>query len=222
MDVRIAGGHGQIARLLTRQLSDRGDAVHGIIRKPDQAQDLRDDGATPIILDLEDAEVETLADEIRGADAVVFAAGSGPGSGPERKWTVDCDGAVKLRRAAELAGVGRYVMVSSMGADDAPAEEPGEDDFAVYLRAKAAAEQDLRSSTLAWTIVRPGALTDDDATGAVLLGEHVDRGEIPREDVATVLRACLDDDRTAGRVIEAVRGDTPVVDAVVGVTDERD
>ncbi len=214
MDVRIAGGHGQIARLLTRQLADRDDTIHGMIRKAEQADDIAEDGATPIVIDLESAGVDQIAAAITGADAVVFAAGSGPGSGPERKWTVDHGAATKLIRAAEQAGVARYVMISSMGADAPPAEQPGEDDFAVYLRAKAAAEKDLMASDLAWTVLRPGRLTDEPGQGVVQVAASVERGDIPREDVATVLRACLDDDRTAGHVLEVVSGDSPVVDAL--------
>lgn len=214
MDVRIAGGHGQIARFLTRQLAERGDRVHGIIRKDEQVADLESDGATPIVLDLETCDVSELTDAIAGADAVVFAAGAGPGSGAERKWTVDHGAAAKLIAAAEAAGVDRYVMVSSMGTDDPPTDD---EVFSVYLRAKARADGDLMASTLDWTVVRPGRLTDDAGTGEVSLARHVERGRIPREDVATVLRACLDDPRTAGHVLEVVGGDTPVERAIDGL-----
>jgi uncharacterized protein YbjT (DUF2867 family) len=215
VDVRIAGGHGQIARLLTRQLADRGDAVHGIIRSDDQVADLESDGATPVVLDLETCEVSELTDAITGADAVVFAAGAGPGSGAERKWTVDHGAAAKLIAAADAAGVDRYVMISAMGTDDPPTDD---EVFSVYLRAKARADGELMASELDWTVVRPGRLTDDPGTGQVALARHVDRGSIPREDVATVVRACLDDDRTAGHVFEVVEGGTPVDDALDTLT----
>lgn len=214
MDVRIAGAHGQIARLLTRLLTERGDTVHGIVRKPEQAEDIRADGGTPIVLDLEVAEVGTLADELTGADAVVFAAGAGPGSGAERKWTVDHGAAVTLLDAAEKAGVRRYLMISAMGAGSPPDREPGEDVFATYLRAKAEADRELRASTLDWTIVRPGRLTNDSGTGRVELAERVERGDIPRADVAAVLAACLDHPDTIGKVFEVVSGDVPITEAV--------
>ncbi len=219
MHVAIAGAHGQVARLLARQLTTRGDEVRGLIRKPEQADDLRADGQEPVVLDLEASDVDEVAAAIAGVDAVVFAAGAGPGSGPERKWTVDHGAAVKLREACEAAGVERYVMVSAMGTDDPPPapDDPEEQVFDVYLRAKAAADEDLMASDLGWTIVRPGRLTDEPGTATVTLARHVERGEVPREDVATVLRACLDDERTAGHVFEVVGGDLPVIDAVAAL-----
>lgn len=205
--ITIAGGHGQVALLLSRLLADRGDEVLGLIRSLSQSADLRAHGATPAVLDLEKASVEDLSIAITGSDAVVFAAGAGPGSGPERKETVDLGAAVLLRQAAERAGVDRYVMLSAMGTDDPP---DGDDVFSVYLRAKAAADHDLADSDLAWTIIRPGRLTDEPPTGRVEAGRHVPGGEVPRADVAAVLAAVLGDDDTAGRVIEVVGGERPI------------
>jgi nucleoside-diphosphate-sugar epimerase len=211
MDIVIAGAHGKVARHLARLLAGRGDAVRGIIRSASQAEDVRADGAEQVVLDLEAATVADVAGAIRGAGAVVFAAGAGPGSGAARKWTVDHGAAVKVLEAARSAGVGRYVIVSAMGTDDPPA---GEDVSSVYLRAKARADEALMASDLAWTIVRPGGLTVDPPTGRVRLGRHVDRGQIPRADVAAVLAAVLHEPRTAGHVIEVVSGDTPIPDAL--------
>lgn len=211
MDVAIAGGRGKIARHLSRMLSQRGDRVRGLIRKPEQADEVRAVGAEPVVVDLEQAAVGDVADAIAGADAVVFAAGAGPGSGAERKWTVDHGGAAKLLEAARSADVPRYVMISSMGADAPP---DGDDVFSVYLRAKAKADQELTRSDRAWTVVRPGRLTDDAGTGRVTLDRRVPRGEIPREDVAAVIVACLDEDRTAGVVFDVVGGDTPIDEAL--------
>lgn len=214
MDVAIAGGHGQIALHLSRLLSQRGDTVRGIIRAADQRDDLAEVGARGVVLDLEHAPVVEIADAISGADAVVFAAGAGPGSGAARKETVDHEAAVKVAEAAGRADVGRYVMISAMGTDDPP---DGDDVFEVYLRAKARADRDVMDTDLAWTIVRPGRLTDDAGTGIVALARHVDRGEIPREDVAAVIVAALDDARSAGHIVEVVGGDTPVVEALHAV-----
>lgn len=210
MDVVIAGGHGQIALHLSRMLSERGDRVRGIIRSADQEEDLHEVGATAIVLDMEQASTADLAAAIDGADAVVFAAGAGPGSGAERKETVDYGAAVKLRDAALEAGVGRYVMISAMGTDDPP---DGGEVFDIYLRAKARADRAVMDSDLAWTIVRPGRLTDDEGTGRVALARHVDRGEVPREDVAAVVLTALADERAVGRVVEVVAGDQPIGDA---------
>lgn len=212
--ITIAGGHGQIGLLLGQLLAERGDQPAGIIRKEEQADDLRDRGIQPIMLDLEDATVDRYAAAINGSDAVVFAAGAGPNSGAERKETVDYGAAVKLREAAEAAGVDRYVMLSAMGTDDPPQDD---DVFSVYLRAKARADRDLVASDLAWTIVRPGRLTDDEPAGHVEAARHVERGEVPRADVAAVLAAVLADDATAGRVFELVSGDQPVAEAVAAL-----
>lgn len=209
--IAIAGGHGKVALLLSELLTGRGDQVVGLIRSLAQSADLRARGAIPAVLDLEKATVDELATSIAGSDAVVFAAGAGPGSGAARKETVDFGGAVLLRRAAEQAGVDRYVMVSAMGTDDPP---DGDDVFSVYLRAKARADRDLAASDLEWTIVRPGRLTDEPPTGRVRLGRTVPRGEIPRADVAAVLAGVLDDPDSAGRVLAVVSGEVPIAAAL--------
>ena len=220
MFVVIAGAHGQVARRLGRLLSGRGDTVVGIVRNPGHEADLEADGVRPVVLDLESASVDEVADVVSGADAVVFAAGAGPGSGAERKDTVDRAAAVLLADAAERAEVPRYLLVSSMGVD-AVAEGATTSDvdevFAAYLRAKLAAEQDLLGRPgLASTVLRPGGLTDDPGTGRVTLAPRVDRGNVPRDDVAAVLRALLDTARD-GAVVELVSGPTPIADAVAAV-----
>ena len=215
MHVAIAGGHGQIARLLTRQLTRGGDRVTSIIREPDQASDVVADGARPVVLDLEQAEAAALAEAIAGADAVVFAAGAGPGSGAARKDAVDYGAAALLLAAARDAGVARYVMISAMGTDDPPADD---EVFSVYLRAKARADRELMASDRDWTVIRPGRLTDEPGTARVRLARHVERGPVPREDVAAVVRACLGDRRTVGHVLEVVAGDTPIHMALDALT----
>jgi uncharacterized protein YbjT (DUF2867 family) len=211
--VAIAGGHGKIALILGRLLAERGDTVRGLIRNPDQEGDLRAAGIEPLICDLEgDGDV---AAAIRGADAVVFAAGAGPGSGDARKETMDKGGAVKLIEAAKAEGISRYLIVSAMGAKEAP--EDGAEGFGAYLRAKFEADEALRTSGLDYTVVRPGGLTDDDGTGLVTIAESTERGEIPRADVAAVLVACLDDDGTVGKSFDLVGGETPVGEALRGV-----
>jgi nucleoside-diphosphate-sugar epimerase len=167
MRVAIAGGHGQIALRLAKVLSQRGDEVVALIRNPDHADEVRQAGAEPSVVDLEHASEDDVAQAIAGSDAVVFAAGAGPGSGPARKETMDYGGAVKLIAAAKQARIGRYVIVSSMGADP---DAPGDDTFSVYLRAKGRADDAVRSSGLDATVVRPGGLTNDPGTGRVWLG----------------------------------------------------
>ncbi len=211
MDVAIAGAHGQIARRLTSLLAARGDRVRGLIRNPAHADDVRADGAEPVLLDLEKAGADEVAAAIDGADAVVFAAGAGPGSGAARKMTVDRDGAVALVRAAEAAGVGRYVIVSSVGAEAPP---DGDDVFSVYLRAKAEADQAVMASSLAWTVVRPGPLTDAPGTGTVRLETEPFRADVTRDDVARVVAATLAEPRSAGLKLYVADGDVPVDEAL--------
>lgn len=212
MRTAIAGGHGKIARRLTRLLVARGDEVVSIVRNPAHVPDLTQDGARAVVLDLEASSADELAPVLDGCDAVVFAAGAGPGSGPERKDSMDRAGAALVADAAERAGVRRYVLVSSMGVDRA--EEAGDDVFGVYLRAKAASEADLRARDLDWTVLRPGGLTDDPGTGRVRLEPSVPRGQVPRDDVAAVLLALLDEPSTIGLTLELAAGDD-VVEAAV-------
>ncbi|MFI9026697.1 SDR family oxidoreductase [Streptomyces sp. NPDC053560] len=214
MRIVIAGGHGQIALRLERLLAARGDEVAGIVRRPEQAGDLLAAGAEPVVCDLEKASAGEVARHLDGADAAVFAAGAGPGSGEDRKETVDRDAAKLFANAAEAAGVRRFVVISAMGADHEPPE--GTDPvFAAYLRAKGAADADVRARTaLDWTILRPGRLTNDPGTGSVRLAESTGRGEVSRDDVAAVLVALLDEPATSGRTLELIGGDTPIEDAV--------
>lgn len=212
MDVAIAGGHGKIGMLLGAELGRRGERARGLIRDPGQADDLRREGIEPVLCDLEDADAAAVAAAVRGADAVVFAAGAGPGSGGERKRTMDLGGALKLIEAARAEGVGRYVMVSAMGAADPPAA--GGEVFGEYLRAKADADRALVASGLDFTIVRPGRLSDEPGTGRVRVGESLERGEVPRADVAAVLAAVLGVPNAIGRTFDLVAGETPIEAAV--------
>jgi uncharacterized protein YbjT (DUF2867 family) len=217
MRVVIAGGHGKIALILERLLAERGDTPVGLIRNPAQAGDLEAVGAEAVVVDLEKATVDEVAGHLRGADAVVFAAGAGPGSGVDRKTTVDRDAAILLADAAEAAGVGRYLMVSAMGADEPAA---GDDPvFTAYLAAKAAADEAVRArSGLNTTIVRPGGLTDDPAGDRVRVAESTGRGTIPRADVAAMLVALLDAPATGGVTFELISGDMSIAEAVAVLT----
>ena len=208
MDILVAGGHGQIGQRLLRLLAEGGHRGRGLIRNPDHVADLERLGATAILCDLEHDDPRP---HLGGADAIVFAAGAGPGSGPERKRTVDLGAAVKLMEAASAFGVARYVIVSSMGTDDVEHSGP----MRPYLEAKAEADEALRTSGLDWTIVRPGHLTDEPGTGRVdartALGR---RGDVPRDDVALVLLEVLQAPNTIRTQFELLAGDTPVREAV--------
>jgi uncharacterized protein YbjT (DUF2867 family) len=209
MDVVIAGGHGQVARRLARVLVERGDRVRGLIRKPEHADDLRADGSEPVLCDLESASTAELAQAVGGADAVVFAAGAGPGSGAERKATMDRDGAIKLLDAAVSAGVKRYVIVSSIGAESPPPEAEG-DVFGAYLRAKAEADAAVVASDRDWTLVRPGSLTDEPGRGTARIQAEPIRESVSRDDVAAVLAAVLAEPRSAGLALYVVKGDESI------------
>ncbi|HKH23330.1 MAG TPA: SDR family oxidoreductase, partial [Solirubrobacterales bacterium] len=165
MNVTIVGGHGKIALRLEKLLAERRDSPRGIIRHTEQAGDLEAIGAEPIVLDIENREI---SDAVAGADAVVFAAGAGPGSGPARKRTVDYGGAVALIEAAQQHEIRRYLMVSSIGSNR---PERWTDDMRPYFEAKAEADKALIESGLDYTIVRPGGLTDDPGTGNVAVGD---------------------------------------------------
>ena len=212
MRIAIAGGHGKIALILQKLLSDAGHEAVGLIRNPDQAGDLLAVGGSPVVLDLEQISAETLATDLAGVDAVVFAAGAGADSGAARKLTVDRDAAVLLADAAVIADIRRYVMISAMSADSF---EPDSDDvFQVYLRAKSEADSAVRQRDLDWTIIRPGALTDDPGTGLVHLAESTGRGSIPRADVAQLVYYSLVDGVGLHAQFEAIEGDDPVAEAL--------
>jgi uncharacterized protein YbjT (DUF2867 family) len=212
MDILVAGGHGQVARHLLRMLARDGHRARGLIRNPDHAADLEALGAQPVLCDLEHGDPRP---HLGGADAIVFAAGAGPGSGPERKRTVDYGGAVKLIDAARELGVARYVIVSSAGADDV---EHAAESMRPYLEAKRDADDALRDSGLDWTIVRPGRLTDAPGTGRIDAARKLGRrGEITREDTASALLATLQADNTIRVAFDVLEGDTPVREAVAAL-----
>ena len=215
MRIAIAGGHGQVARLLGQRLSGEGHDVVGLIRTPEQADDLRAAGMEPAVISLEDASVDDVAEVINGCDAVVFAAGGGPESGRARKWSVDLMGAVLLADAAEKAGVRRYVMVSSIGSDAPENVDAGV--FQVYLYAKGGADADLRTRDLDWTIVRPGMLTDDAPTGQVTINPDQQRQPITRGDVAHTLAQVLTSGHAIRETFVVVNGTTPVDEAVASL-----
>jgi uncharacterized protein YbjT (DUF2867 family) len=214
MYVAIAGGAGNVGRRLIRELVEGGDHVRSLDRNPEYAAAIRAARAEPATVDLERDGLPVIAMAIEGVDAVAFAVGAGPGSGPEPKWTIDYAGALKLIAAASIAGVRRYVMLSSVGADP---DAPGDDTFAVYLRAKGRADEELRKSGLDYTIVRPTSLTDDPGEGLVEAGESIERGKISRDDVAGVLATVLKADTTIGKTFEVTSGQTPIEKAIAAL-----
>jgi uncharacterized protein YbjT (DUF2867 family) len=216
MKVLVAGANGQIGQYLVRMLAEEGHEVRAMIRDEDQAQGLRELGGEPVVADLEGEVAHT----VEGCDAVIFSAGGGPGSGAEKKETIDRGGAVKLVNAAREHGARRYVMVSAIGAAD---PEAGSEAMQPYLFAKAKADQALQESGLDYTIVRPGSLTDEAGTGTVEAAPSLSRrGQIPREDVARTLVVTLEKESTFGKTFEVLSGDTPIEEALTDLLTRRE
>jgi len=211
MQVAIAGAHGKIAMLLAKRLLVRDVGVIGLIRDPAHAEELTALGARPVLCDIEHSSAPEIAAAITGADAAVFAAGAGPGSGAERKLTVDRDGAIKLLAASAAADVRRYLIISSVGAEDPPDDD---DVFSVYLRSKAEADAAVEASERDWTIIRPGRLSDAPGRGLVRIDRHPFRGEVPREDVAAVLDALLLSEQGIGEILYVNAGERSVAQAI--------
>jgi uncharacterized protein YbjT (DUF2867 family) len=213
VNVVIVGGHGKIAMRLAKILAERGDSPRGIIRKTEQADELEKIGAEPIVLDIEN--VDDIDDAFAGADAVVFAAGAGAGSGPARKLTVDYAGAVRSAEAALAKEIRRFVIVSAIGANH---PETWSDEMKPYYEAKADADKFVAECGLDHTIVRPGGLTDEPGTGKVDVAEDIGRsGSVSRDDVALVIAECLTADNTIGKAFDLLGGDTPVAEAIAAL-----
>ena len=216
MKVLVAGANGQTARQLVRMLVGDGHEVRGLIRKEEQMENIESDGAEPVLANLEQDEADgKIGEAVEGCDAIIFAAGAGPGSGAGRKETMDRDGAIKLIEAAESRGVRRYLMLSTMGADD---PESRDEKMQPYMRAKGEADERLRNSNLDYTIIRPGRLTDDGGTGNIVAAESLGQyGEITREDVARTFATALEAGNTSGKTFEILAGDTRIEEALENV-----
>lgn len=208
MKVSIVGAHGSIARLMHPLLRENGHQVRGLIRKEEQAETLREMGVEPVICDIE--YQDNITEAVGEADAVVFAAGAGPGSGAKRKWSVDRDGAIKLIEAAKNNKIGRYIMISAMGLD----EPRGSEVFQVYQKAKAEADEALRESGLNYTIIKPGRLTDEPGSERVSMAPSLEPGEISRKDVASVLVHVLEAPGLFKQTFDLVSGNTPIEEAI--------
>lgn len=208
--IALIGGHGKVALQLAQILTERGDDVSSVFRNPDHAGDVAATGATPVTADIERLDTDALAGLLAGHDAVVFSAGAGGGN-PARTYAVDRDAAIRVIDAAAQAGVTRFVMVSYFGAGPDHGV-PQDDPFFAYAEAKAAADAHLRASDLDWTVLGPGRLTLEPATGRIALDKG--KGSVSRADVAQVAAAALADDSTIGRTIEFNNGDVPIAQAL--------
>ena len=211
--VTVLGGHGKVALLAAPLLVDDGHDVTSVVRNPDHVADVEATGASAALLDVEHATTEQIADLVRGSDVVVWSAGAGGGS-PERTYAVDRDAAIRSMDAAAQAGVGRYVMVSYFGAGPEHGV-PEDNSFYAYAEAKAAADEHLQGTDLAWTILRPSSLTTEAATGHIQTGGGVVAGRVSRDNVAHVIRAVVAHaESTARRILAFNDGYQPIDDVV--------
>jgi uncharacterized protein YbjT (DUF2867 family) len=212
----VIGGHGKVALHLARILTEHGDEVTSVFRNSDHADDVSATGAHPVVADIETLDTDALANLLAGHDAVVFSAGAGGGN-PARTYAVDRDAAIRVIDAAQRGGLRRFVMVSYFGAGPDHGVPQG-NPFFPYAEAKAAADAHLRASDLNWTVLGPGRLTLEPATGRIAAGAHgaggAGNGAVSREDVALVAAAALRDDSTVGRTINFNNGDQPIAEAL--------
>jgi uncharacterized protein YbjT (DUF2867 family) len=211
--VAIVGGAGKVTRHLIPLLIEAGLQVVPLARRHEQLAELEQRGTSPRLLDIEKASADDFLAAFEGCDAIVFAAGGGADGNPDRKRTVDFEGSLKSTQAAKGLGVDRFVQVSAMGVDQ-PLDSSTGEAWTAYVHAKRDADTALRETQLAWTIIRPGGLTDDEPTGLVTLAPEVERGTISRADVAAVIAACLTHEDAVGRQWELVSGSTPVSEAI--------
>jgi uncharacterized protein YbjT (DUF2867 family) len=212
--VIVIGGHGKVALELSRILTERGDEVSSVFRNPEHVDDVAATGAEPLVADVESLDTDALADLLTGHDAVVFSAGAGGGD-PARTYAVDRDAAIRVIDAAARAAVKRFVMVSYFGAGTDHGV-PTDDPFFAYAQAKAAADAHLRASELDWTVLGPGRLTLEPATGRIEVRSErgPQKDSVSRADVALVVAAALHDDSTIRRTIDFNNGDVPIATAL--------
>lgn len=214
--VVIVGGHGKVALRLAEALTGRGHTVRSTIRNTEHGADVEASGAEPYLLDIESSEPEDFAEVFGDAHAIVFSAGGGGDGNAERKRTVDLEGSLKSMAGAKLAGITRFVQVSAFGVDT-PVADDAAPAWRAYVDAKRDADVALRASGLDWTIVRPGALTDEPATGRVRVGEDIPSGSVSRGDVAAVIAAVLEHDSTIGTQFELTAGNRSITDAIASL-----
>ncbi len=213
--IAIIGGHGKVALRLSRLLVQEGNEVTSFFRNPEHADDVRETGATPVVLDVEESSTAEIAEQIAGHDALVWSAGAGGGN-PKRTYAVDRDAAIRSMDAAEQAGVRRYVMVSYLGSSKEHGV-PEDSSFFPYAEAKAAADDYLRSTNLSWTILGPGRLTEEEPSGKIRVDpdKNTPDSDTSRGNVARVAAAVLAEPRTIGKTIDFIDGDTPIAEAIV-------
>ncbi|AZZ55320.1 SDR family oxidoreductase [Rathayibacter iranicus] len=211
--IAVIGAHGKVGQQILHLLYDAGHESVGVVRNPDHAEDILRLGSEPLVHDLEDSTPEAFAEALGHVDGMVFTAGAGPDSGPDRKRTVDLGASVLSQKAAAIIGVQHFVQISAMGVDE-PLPEETDAGWKAYVEAKRDADAALRDSGVDWTILRPGGLTTDEGTGKITLGTSVEKGSIPRADVAATVIAVLAQPTSIGKTWEIVSGTSPIDEAV--------
>jgi len=207
LKVLVVGANGQIGQKLTEILhSDDEHSVLAMVRKQEQKEEFSKKGIETVIADLE-GSVAQLKQAMKGCDAIVFTAGSGGGTGAEKTLLIDLDGAVKTMEAAEAAGVDRFIMVSALQANN---RENWNEAIKPYYVAKHYADRVLMQSNLTYTIIRPGGLLNEKGTGKISVGDQLERGYIPREDVAQTIVEALSNDHTKKRSFDLIAGDDQI------------
>lgn len=215
MNVLVIGANGQIGIHLVRQLKAHdGHTVKAMVRKKEQAEAWEQEGVHAVVADLE-ADVGDLKEVMEGSDAVVFTAGSGGATGADKTLLIDLDGAVKTMEAAEASGIARYVLVSAIQAHN---RANWNEQIRHYFAAKHYADRMLERSSLNYTIVRPGGLLNDPGKGTIRAATDLERGSIPREDVASTIVAALDHPNTYRKGFDLVSGDDDPKAALDGLT----
>ncbi len=210
MKVLVVGANGKIGKKLVDLLQNENKhAVRAMVRSEEQSEAYANKGIETVLANLE-GSVDELAEAMKGCDAIVFTAGSGGSTGADKTLLIDLDGAVKTVEAAEKVGIDRFIMVSALQAHK---RENWNEHILPYYVAKHYADRMLLASNLNYTIIRPGGLTDETATGRIQLGENLTRGFIPRGDVAKVIAASLDDSRTYKRSFDLVSGEEQLPEA---------
>lgn len=218
--VVILGGHGKVALLAAHRLSMAEYDVDSIIRNPDQGDDVQSSGGHPVVLDLQTASVDDMATVFAGATAIVFSAGAGGDSTPERTRAVDYEAATRAMAAADQAGVDRFIMVSYAGAaTDVDRLDP-KHGFYPYAKAKHDADAYLRETDLDYTIVGPARLTTEPATGNIQLTEQAgddwpdDKRVTSRGNVAQMITHVIDANAAVRRTVNFYDGEIPMADAL--------
>lgn len=192
MKILVAGATGNTGARLVNELADRGHEPVALVRQSSDTSKL------PGKAKQRQGDLTDLQDDVtEGCEVVIFAAGSGGNTSAEMTDKVDRDGAIKLIDIAEKSDVRRFVMLSSVGADDPDPDS----ELAHYLEAKHAADEHLKKSSLEYAILRPVSLTDDGPTGSVRLGDDVDpKGKAARGDVAVLLADAAEQDEWTGAI----------------------